>query len=97
MQSKEESEREPHVKTHLWSTAGARVDGNMSDNFLIYCTSLDYLCHECPTCYVNLTETDISQEKSDQDVVYGCMQVRKSTLFDIKPFEWLDMGMLVAK
>ena len=38
---------------------------------------------------------DISQEKNDQDVVYGCMQVRKSTY--IKPFEWLDMGMLVAK
>ena len=43
----------------------------MSDNFLSYCTSLDYLCHECPTCYANRTETDISQEKSDQDVVYG--------------------------
>ena len=87
----------PTSKLTYEGTAGARVDGSMSDNFLIYCTSLDYLCHECPTCYVNLTETDISQEKSDQDVVYGCMQVRKSTLSYIKPFEWLDMGMLVAK
>ena len=52
----------------------------MSDNFLSYCTSLDYLCHECPTCYVNQTETDISQEKSDQDVVYGCIKSQKIDL-----------------
>ena len=38
----------PTLKLAYEGTPGTRVDGNMSDNFLSYCTPPDYLCHECP-------------------------------------------------
>ena len=38
----------PTLKLAHEGTPGTRVDGNISDNFLSYCTPPDYLCHECP-------------------------------------------------
>ena len=38
----------PTLKLAYEGTPGTRVDGNISDNFLSYCTPPDYLCHECP-------------------------------------------------
>ena len=38
----------PTLKLAHEGTHGTRVDGNISDNFLSYCTPPDYLCHECP-------------------------------------------------